>query len=159
VKSLSYIVDAVTRKLRPELVGKNGSEIAMLRESQGEDAISVSSRASKLIYSGDTPIENDGRYDNTEILIHEATFLTSQEIDPDNPKRNKHSSLDQVIEMTASSNVQHLVLGHFSSRYSFEQIDDAIKRECRNFDLKIPVYRVLPGMTGRDILTQLQVEH
>jgi ribonuclease Z len=150
-------VDTISRKLKPELVGRNGSEIAMLRESQGADAVTIPSRATKLIYSGDTPIERDGRYDNTEILIHEATFLEAAEIDPDNPKRNKHSSLDQVIEMAAENSIQHLILGHFSSRYSFEQIDAAITHECQRCDLTIPVYRVLPGIVGRDILSTLKL--
>lgn len=156
-KSLSYVVDSISRKLKSHLIGKNGSEIAMLRKELGEEAISDIQRLTKLIYSGDTPIETDGRYDNAEILIHEATFLTADEIDPDNPHRNKHSSLDQVIRMAADSNIQHLVLGHFSTRYAYEQIDEAIQRECRKVALKIPVYRVLPGMIGRDILGQLEL--
>ena len=154
-KSLSYFVDSVSRKLKPEFVGKNGSEIAMLRKTVGNDAITSATRSTKLVYSGDTPIERDGRYDNAEILIHEATFLTSKELDPNNPKRNKHSSLDQVIQMAAGSNLQHLILGHFSSRYSVEQIDTAIKQQCEEYGLRIPVYRIHPGMVGRDVLANL----
>lgn len=158
VKSLSYVVESISRKLKAELVGKNGSEIAMLKKQHGEEAVSDIKRSTKLIYSGDTPIETDGRYRDAEVLIHEATFLTSNEIESDNPKRNKHSSLDQVVEMVAASDVRHLILGHFSSRYSYEQIDEAIKQECERVDLKIPVYRVLPGMIGRDILRQLKID-
>lgn len=148
-KSLTYIVDSISRKLKPELVGKEGNEIAMLREEKGEEAISDLSRKTKLIYSGDTPIENDGRYDETEILIHEATFLTAAEIETDNPHRNKHSSLDQVMAMVARSNIQRLILGHFSSRYSPEEIDKAIAREIELHGITIPVHRVLPGETAR----------
>lgn len=151
-KSLTYLVDSISRKLKPELTGKNGSEIAMLRKQHGEEAISDISRFTKLIYSGDTPIENDGRYNNTEILIHEATFLTAGEIDPANPKRNKHSSLDQVMAMVAESNIKQLILGHFSSRYSHEQIEEAIERERNLHGITIPVHFVLPGMLHRNIL-------
>ena len=136
--------------------GKQGSEIAALREQHGDESVSDISRSTKLIYSGDTPIENDGRYDGAEILIHEATFLTSDEIDPANPRRNKHSSLDQVIAMAATSGLQYLVLGHFSSRYDPRQIDEAIHRQCLLHDIKFPVYRVLPGEIGRDILGSKQ---
>jgi len=158
VKSLSYRVESVHRKLKPELLGKNGSEIAMLRKEKGESAISDETRTQKLIYSGDTPIERDGRYDNTEILIHEATFLTAAELDPNNPKRNKHSSLDQVMEVVAESNIKQLVLGHFSSRYSYEQIDDAVRAERKRHGISIPIYRVLPGMLARNVFVNAKLE-
>lgn len=152
-KSLSFFVDAISRKLKPEFKGLHGSEIGKIRREQGEEAISDISRRTILTYSGDTPIELDGRYAESEILIHEATFLTAGEIEPDNPKRNKHSSLDQVIAMVRDSNIKQLVLGHFSSRYSHEQIDEAICHECEMNGIKIPVYRVLPGQLMRDVLS------
>ena len=152
VKSLSYAVDAISRKLKSEFVGLPGNEIAALRKEHGASGITNESRATKLIYSGDTPIEKDGRYNDAEILIHEATFLTSDEIDDDNPRRNKHSSLDQVMEMVADSNIGTLILGHFSSRYSDDQIDEAINLESRRCGVTIPIKRVYPGRIARDIL-------
>ena len=153
-KSLSYVAESISRKLKPELQGTPGPEIAALRQAEGDEAISDLSRTTKLIYSGDTPIEHDGRYRDAEILIHEATFLTAGEIDLDNPHRNKHSSLDQVMAMVAESNIQRLVLGHFSSRYSREQIDEAIQMQCELYGIEIPVHRVLPGVLSRDILAE-----
>lgn len=152
-KSLSYFVDRIAKKLKPDLIGRDGSEIAKLRNEGGEEAISDISRKTWVIYSGDTPIELDGRYDDTEILIHEATFLTAAEIDPDNPRRNKHSSLDQVVAMVAKSSIQQLVLGHFSNRYDYDQIDEAISKECAKHNLTIPVFRILPGQVSRDFLS------
>ena len=128
------------------------SEIAAVRQELGDAAITDEARSPSLIYSGDTPIEWDGRYDEAEVLIHEATFLTAAEIDPDNPKRNKHSSLDQVMKMVAGSKIKKLILGHFSSRYSNEQIDEAIALEMNRHGLSIEVRRVLPGQTVRDLL-------
>ena len=153
-KSLSYFVDAVSRKLKPEFASLSGSEIGAARKEHGNTAITDESRSTKLVYSGDTPIEVDGRYNNTEVLIHEATFLTEAEIDPDNPKRNKHSSLDQVMRMVAGSDIKQLILGHFSSRYSNEQIDEAIDREIQLHGITIPVSRVHPAKLVRDILNE-----
>lgn len=157
LKSLSFFVDRRSRKLLPELVGKNGSEIAQIRKDQGEDAITTESRSTVMAYSADTPIEMDGRWDDVETLIHEATFLTEHEIDPDNPRRNKHSSLDQVLKMVSGSNIQRLILGHFSSRYDAEQIDKAIVGGCQLCGITIPVYRVLPGQKVANILGQESV--
>lgn len=152
-RSLTFLVDRIARKLKSELVGKPGSEIATIRQREGEEAISDLSRTTQLIYSGDTPIETDGRYNDAEVLIHEATFLVAGEIDPDNPRRNKHSSLDQVIGMVRDSNIQKLILGHFSSRYSHQEIDEAIKRECELNQISIPVFRLHPGQIVRDVLS------
>ncbi|NND95836.1 MAG: RNAse Z [Pirellulaceae bacterium] len=145
IKSLSYIVQSVHRKLKPEFVGHNGDQIAAIRKSRGVDAITDPSRVTRLIYSADTPVELDGRYDNAEILIHEATFLTRAELEPKNSKRNLHSSLDEVMEMVADSNVKMLILGHFSSRYSRQQIDDAVQRERKRCNIKCPIHVVYPG--------------
>jgi ribonuclease Z len=151
IKSLTYIVQSISRKLKPKFAGRKGTEIAAISKKLGADAITDESRSTELIYSGDTPVESDGRYDGANILIHEATFLTREEIQPDNPKRNKHSSLDAVMEMVKDSEIEALILGHFSSRYSNEQIDDAIDREIARCGIKIPVKRVYPGLIARDI--------
>lgn len=152
VKSLSFFVDQKIRKLKPELAGKTGGEIAQLRKDEGEAAISDETRSTLLAYSADTPIETDGRWNDVATLIHEATFLTDDEIDPDNPRRNKHSSLDQVLKMVSGSNIKQLILGHFSSRYDDEEIDNAIKQGCELHDIEIPVYRILPGHRVVDVI-------
>lgn len=153
VKSLSYFVEHRARKLRPELKDKTGAEIAQLRKDLGEAAISTLNRSSVIAYSADTPIELDGRYNDVETLIHEATFLRDDEIEPDNPRRNKHSSLEQVLMLVADSNIKRLILGHFSSRYDNDKIDAAIKSGCQKYGITIPVYRVLPGWKVVDILS------
>jgi len=142
---------SVSQELKQEFVGKTGVELQQHKKTHGEDSISETSRKTILAYSGDTPIVNDGRFDNVETLIHEATFLSADELDDDNPFRNKHSSLDQVMKMIADSNVQRLLLGHFSSRYSAEEIDEAIKKECKSNSISIPVYRIHPGICVDDV--------
>ena len=151
MKSLSFVVQNEKRKLRPEFAGSTGQHIAELRKEISDDKLfeTATDIDIELIYSGDTPIENDGRYTNARILIHEATFLTREEIEPDNPKRNKHSSLDSVMEMAANSNIQNLILSHFSSRYSNEQIDEAIAKEKQRCEIDIPVFVIYPGQVSR----------
>lgn len=151
-KSLSYFADTVSRKLKPEFAGLKSAEIASARKQHGNAHITDETRNTKLAYSGDTPIETDGRYDNAQTLIHEATFLTEAEIEPDNPKRNKHSSLDQVMRMVSTSNIQQLILGHFSSRYSDDQINEAVAEQIKHHQIEIPVHIVYPSKIARDIL-------
>ena len=151
-KSLGYTVAQVKRKLRPELAHLTGPEIKKMADAHGKQSTTYEVRTNIISYSGDTPVEDMGRWQNTNILIHEATFLTGKEEVPLTPHANKHSTLEQVIEMVAASNVQQLVLGHFSSRYANAEIETSIQHLCEKYAVTIPVYCVLPGEVKRDIL-------
>jgi ribonuclease Z len=72
---------------------------------------------------------------------------------------NKHSYLEEVLEMVSRSKVEQLILGHFSARYSAEQIDRRIRELCNRYAVNIPVYRVLPGEATNDILKARPVNH
>jgi hypothetical protein len=54
---------------------------------------------------------------------------------------NLHSTLEEVMEMVSSIHIEQLILGHFSSRYSPEEIDTAIKDLCEKYAISIPVHR------------------
>jgi hypothetical protein len=99
-----------------------------------------------LSYSGDTPVENADRWDHSETLIHEATFIDLKDKTP------HHSLLEEVMEMAASISIKRLILGHFSSRYDAITIDAHIRQLAVKYQISIPIYRVLPGQTHYDIL-------
>lgn len=149
-KSLSYKVSQVKWKIKPEFANWAGPKIAQLAKEKGRAFISQEVEEPLLGYSGDSPVEDYERWDNTPILIHEATFLDDST--PMKKKANKHSRLDEVMQMVADIKVEVLILSHFSSRYSSEEIDKAILAECRKYKLTIPVYRILPGQIHRNIL-------
>ena len=108
-----------------------------------------------LTYSGDTPVDVYEKWNNTKILIHEATFLTKEEQEGlAKQGKNKHSNLEEVLRMVTELNIETLILGHFSSRYSSSEIDSKIKMLCNELNVKIPVFRVLPGKNHFDILSQ-----
>lgn len=144
-KSLSYIVERSKKKLRSEFSDLIGNEIARKRQELGDEALFETVTEREIIYSGDTPVENDGRYSNARVLIHESTFLRREELGQGNTERNHHSSLDAVMEMVAESNVEYLILGHFSSRYSVAEIDNAISIEKARCGISIPVAVIYPG--------------
>lgn len=154
VKTMGFHLERRKRKLKPEFLGLAGKEIARLRNEKGEDAITKEVIENILSYSGDSPVAMDGRFNNTNILIHEATFLRIDESVIDHERANKHSTLEGVLKMVKETNVQKLILGHFSSRYSTEEIDKEIKRLVDFYGIKIPIYRIPPGVCVRDILSQ-----
>lgn len=87
------------------------------------------------------------------MLIHEATFLEKGTIPNTKPNRNQHSYLEEVLEMVASSDVEELILGHFSSRYTHTEILEKVRQGCQKYNLKIPVHCVLPGQKRQYQLT------
>ncbi len=151
-KSLSYKVFQTKRKLKPELEHLSKPELQKMVEAQGRERITMEIKTCILGYSGDTPVEDLQRWNDTKILIHEATFLGGEDDANIQTHGNKHSTLEEVMTMVSQSNIETLIFGHFSSRYSPTQIDTKIKQLCQHYEIKIPVFRVLPGEVCKDIL-------
>lgn len=150
LKSLSFKVVETKRKIKPELIGAGSTQIIAMQEEFGYDSIVNTFNTNKLVYSADTPIFDYSAFDNSEILIHEATFLSKNDVKSHNTK-NKHSSLEEVLEMVAQINVDKLILGHFSSRYKQHQIDARIQELVKYYGIKIPVYRIPIGKYINDV--------
>lgn len=154
IKSLGYKVVEVKHKLKPEYQVLPQDELKKIAAERGKQALTDKAETTIITYSGDTPVDEHEKWNNTKILIHEATFLDSAEQDTSNKKRNLHSRLEEVLYMVSSLKIETLILGHFSSRYSAEEIDAAIKSLCKQLHIAIPVYRVLPGQVHRNILSE-----
>lgn len=153
-KSLSFKLFATKRKLKPEWNHLSGEAIRELALAKGKEHLTYEVRDYLVGYSGDTPVEDLERWDNCKILIHEATFLGGAADVPLRPHGNKHSTLEEVMEMVSNLHIEQLILGHFSSRYDPEQIDSRILQLCDKYGINIPVFRVLPGQIVNDILHQ-----
>lgn len=52
---------------------------------------------------------------NADVLYHEATFLESE---ADKAEKTMHSTAKQAATIAKLANVKHLVLGHYSTRYT-----------------------------------------
>lgn len=151
VKSLSYKVFAVKSKLKSEFSLLSPDQIKSIVLEKGKAFTTEKVRTNILSYSGDSPVEDYSVWDNSKILIHEATFLNNEESSI-KKHGNSHSTLEEVIKMVSEIKVETLVLGHFSSRYSQAEIDTTIQKLYSKYNLKIPVFRILPGQTVINIL-------
>lgn len=152
VKSLSYILYYVKHKLREEFHGMTGPEIARLRKERGDEAVMEEVEEPVLAYSGDTPVEDPKRFDGVPILIHEATFLEADDPADETGRSDRHSTLPAVMKMAAGLDLQYLILGHFSSRYTGDEIVAAVREQCALHRIRYPVFTVLPGAHYADIL-------
>jgi ribonuclease Z len=153
-KSLGYRVVSVKQKIKAELRNLPPDEIKKIILEKGKEATTEAVYTTSLCFSGDTPVENFEYWDGAKVLIHEATFLGGKEDASIQTHGNKHSNLNDVLEKVSTIKLEQLILGHFSSRYTSEQIDTSIKALCKLHSISIPVYRVLPGQMVTDILKQ-----
>jgi ribonuclease Z len=142
-KSLSFILYRKKKKLKAEFSELSSSELTKLKSTT---VITELELRPVLAYSADTPVENDGRWQDVPVLIHEATFLKKSELHSGR-ERNKHSSLEELIPMVKQAGINQLLISHFSSRYSEEEITSDLSRLIEEHELKIPVSLILPGRT------------
>lgn len=152
-KSLGYKVVKVKSKLNADYLKLPPLEIKSIIETLGKNATHTNVETILISYSGDTPCENFEHWNNSKVLIHEATFLGGEDDKNIQTHGNKHSKLEDVIKSVSESNIESLILGHFSSRYSDEQIDKSIIGYCKDYRIHIPVYRILPGQTEKNMLS------
>jgi ribonuclease Z len=144
----------IKTKLRPEFTSLPGEEIRKFIQERGKEAITQEVRTTLLGYSADTPVEDLERWNHCQVLIHEATFLGGPEDNKIFLHGHKHSTLEEVMEMVSGLTIEQLILGHFSARYSPEQVDQKIISLCEKYAITIPVHRILPGEAVRDVLKQ-----
>ncbi|MEO8770235.1 MAG: MBL fold metallo-hydrolase [Ferruginibacter sp.] len=157
IKSLSYKIFQTKTKLRPGIASLPQDRIKELITNEGKEKLTMEVRTNVLSYSGDTPVDDYEKWDHSKILIHEATFLDAPGAGKVNTHGNKHINLEEVIKMVSEINIETLILGHFSSRYSAEQIDENIRSLCEKYLIKIPVFRILPGLIHKDILKEVPI--
>lgn len=128
VPSRGYIIWERRRKLKPEYVGLSGDQIRDLRYT-GID-VSAEVRTPLVCYCGDTAPEGldaDPAVYQSKILITEMTFFRPEH------RRDKihkfgHTHLDDLVERADQFQNELIILGHFSTRYSDRQVQNAINK-------------------------------
>ena len=135
------------QKLKDEFIELSGKEIQALKAEKGIEEMTYLQKENILYYSGDTPVYDYSMWAGAKILIHESTFMTKEDlvIKLGGKQRNRHSALEEVMEMAAQLQPEVLILGHFSSRYSAEEIGAAVAEQKALHQLEMAVHAVLPG--------------
>ncbi len=121
VPSLAWIIERVTRRLRPEHEGRPPDELRALRE-QGVD-VTAEHRVPLLCVSGDTQIElfvREPRVRRCRVLVYEVTSWddsrTVEEI-----RAWGHTHVDEMLEHVEAFEGEALVLVHRSPRHTKAQ--------------------------------------
>ena len=151
-KSLSYKVFEIKNKLKPEFSFKPEDEIKHIVNREGRDFITEKVESNILSFSGDTPVDDYSKWDGSKVLMHESTFLKNEGNGQIESRGNKHSRIDEVLKMAKEIEIGTLILNHFSSRYSKEEIDRTVIKLINELKIQIPIFLIYPGEIKRDIL-------
>jgi len=129
---LVFVVTERRKKLKTELQGRPGKELAQLNDSEKYEY----AKAKLFAYSGDSMPISPEVYKNVNVLLHECTFLN-----PNDRKYPVHSNVQEVFDLARDAGVKRLILTHFSPRYFRKEIPaliDAANTHDVVFDLVMP---------------------
>lgn len=122
VPSLGYILARRVAKLRAELVGLTGPEIAAKRRA-GEDVSDYEERL-ELGYATDTLVsvlDHSPELLRTRVLILECTFLDERKT-LEAARAGCHIHLDELVERADRFENEHVVMMHVSQLYRPDEV-------------------------------------
>jgi len=126
VPCAGYVFCELRRKLRPDLAGKPGEEIARMRESGIEVTEAV--RTPLLCYPGDCDagiFEAAPEIFRARILLLECTFIRPGE--EEKAARYRHLHLSDIAARERDFENEAIVLTHFSAKYAREEIEERVR--------------------------------
>lgn len=135
---LGFNVCETRERLKNEYSALDEREIARIAREQGRGTITETYEKKTLSYGGDGMAVRPEYVRNTDLLIHEATFL-------DDGERGKeiHSTVSEAVATAVESGAGELLLAHFSTRYRVAEIFKALHAEVKRARLDIPVHVLL----------------
>lgn len=137
--SLGYNVAEVRHRLKPEYRDLPQEEIVRLVREGKKEEITEKYVQYLFSYAGDSVPLNPNLVKGTEVLCHEATFLSDED-----RKEFKHSTVWEAIEVAKKAEVQkELILFHISSRYRDELRE--LERKIEGMGLPFKVRLIPPG--------------
>ncbi len=137
--SFGYNVYEKRKRLKDQYRHLSQSEIVKLVKEFGREEITTEYEHKILTVSGDaTPIKVENAWE-TDLLIHESTFLDEMD-----RKGNNHSSVREVLELAKRAKAKAVVLYHISTRYE-RKVKRLINRAVEDSKIEIPVMYVHPS--------------
>lgn len=136
VRSLGFTVQEIRKKLKPEFMGVVGHELGALKR-QGVQ-IEAETIHPRLTFIGDTTIrtlEREPECLDSEVLVIETTFIMPDDREMALPKGHLHLAelFEHLEENRDRCGFKHLVLKHFSMKYTRHQIESIVRKSIPEF--------------------------
>lgn len=140
VNSVGYNIRQSKRKLCPEFTELTQEEIKAKILQGGKDSITYVSNDIMATYIGDSKILNPELFMNTELLIHEATFLEGY-----SDKDLYHCTVKEALKTAGLCNAKNVLLFHFSTRFTKDNIEYEISKFKNLAPAIEKIHYVYPG--------------
>lgn len=128
VASCGWAVEQTVRKLKPELAGRPGDEIARLKREGVE--ITDESTHTACVIPGDTMIDfliREPAAQKAKVLLHEVTFWDERST-VEGCRRFGHTHVDEMIEHCEKFEGEALVLVHRSLKHKRSEVEEILRR-------------------------------
>jgi len=131
--TLGYELREARKKLKPEYADLPGLQIKEM--VLNDEPIFDYTPRKVLVYTGDTTVQDLEVFEDTELVMHEATFLNREDV-----KYDSHSLLEDVLAVMAGRQPRELLLMHFSTRYSPAMCGAAVRIQATELRLTFPIW-------------------
>lgn len=139
--SVGYTVIEVKRKLKQEYAHLTATEVSVLSKKLKPEEFMNNVETRLLTYVGDSTIDTIAENPeilSAEVVLLEATHLGS-DITPEKSKEYGHTHLSQIVDlyrkMPEAFSCKHIILKHFSLRYTTDiikaEIDKIVPEELK----------------------------
>ncbi len=138
--SVGYRVLEGRRRLTAEHAGKPSDEIEHLAKHHGRESLMEPFQHVLFVHSGDAmPIDINKAMD-TDLLVHDATFLSSNE-----RREHTHATSEEALEVARAARVRALMLNHLSIRYERPMAIDRLREQVRRSGFSGPCWLLDDG--------------
>ncbi|MEZ7893459.1 MAG: MBL fold metallo-hydrolase [Candidatus Wallbacteria bacterium] len=140
VVSMGYNIVERRNKLRPEFSHLKPEEVKGKIDELGREAVLFVDDKRTITYCGDSINSPSCYFDNTDVLIHEATFLKDED-----RCGQLHSTLREAVEKALAAKAKKVILFHISTRYKIDDIKSELAKIEKNGKLPLEIYYIAPG--------------
>ena len=159
-RSLGYSLVWRKQKVRAELRELPQKELDEIRLREGVAAITEQVDEKWIVVGGDGEPLRVEEVRGAKLLLHEATFLNSEdrdsgeeggaEADTEYSKSaapthgHVHSTVEEALRVAQDAEVEDVVLYHISTRYTDQEIREAVREIAQDLNFRGRVWPVLP---------------
>lgn len=140
VMSIGYKIIEKRRKLKSEFANYPSTEVKRLIDKLGRDNVIYIDDKITLTFCGDSINTPFNKFLETDILIHEATFLKEED-----RFGQLDSTFEEAVLIGLNAKVKHLILTHISTRYKSDEIKNEILRLTTKYSINFKIDVIIPG--------------
>ncbi len=140
--TLGYKIVENRVRLKPQYRELKQSDLVKIIQQEGKQSVSETYSHNLLCFSGDSMALDPKICENAEVLLHDSTFLNSEDRD-----ENTHATVSEAIQVAIQAKVGILALFHFSARYRYNEVIETVVQTAKKMGVTFPIFLIFstPG--------------